>query len=171
VLVFGCGGLGQFALQYLRLLHPGADLFVAVRELDASRLERASELGADIGLLDGDAAMTLQALGGHPADVVLDFVGTDATLAHASAVVAQGGLVQLVGEAGGSMRFGFDDPPVESWLTTVAWGSHQDLRDVVGFARRGRLSWNVEHVPLREAQSAHARLRAGEAEARIVLVP
>ena len=171
VLLIGCGGLGQFALQYLRLLHAGADLHVAVRELDAGRLERAAELGADIGLLDGDPAMTLEALGGVPADVVFDFVGTDATLAHASAVVAPGGLVQLVGEAGGSLRFGFDDPPVESWLTTVAWGSPDDLREVVALARRGRLSWEVEAVPLTDAASAHARLRAGEADARIVLVP
>jgi propanol-preferring alcohol dehydrogenase len=171
VLLIGCGGLGRFALQYLRLLHAGADIRVAVRELDAGRLERAAELGADIGLLDGDPAMTLEALGGSPADVVFDFVGTDATLAHASAVVAPGGLVQLVGEAGGSLRFGFDGPPVESWLTTVAWGSPEDLREVVGLARRGRLSWEVEQVPLREARVAHARLRAGEAEARIVLVP
>jgi propanol-preferring alcohol dehydrogenase len=171
VLLIGCGGLGQFALQYLRLLHAGADLFVAVRELDAGRLERAAELGADIGLLDGDPAMTREALGGSLADVVLDFVGTDATLAHASAVVAPGGLVELVGEAGGTLRFGFDAPPVESWLTTAAWGSPEDLREVVALARRGRLSWDVEPVPLREAQAAHARLRAGEAASRVVLIP
>lgn len=171
VLLIGCGGLGQFALQYLRILHGGADIRVAVRELDAGRLERAAELGADIGLLDGDPAMTLEALGGQPADVVFDFVGTDATLGHASAVVAPGGLVQLVGEAGGSLRFGFESPPVESWLTTVAWGSPDDLREVLAIARRGRLSWEVEPMPLRDARAAHARLRAGEAEKRIVLVP
>jgi len=170
-LLIGCGGLGQFALQYLRILHAGADIHVAVRELDADRLERAAELGADIGLLDGDPAMTLEALGGQPADVVFDFVGTDETLAHASAVVAPGGLVQLVGEAGGSLRFGFDSPPVESWLTTVAWGSLDDLREVVTLARRGRLRWEIDAVPLRDAAAAHARLRSGDAGARIVLVP
>jgi propanol-preferring alcohol dehydrogenase len=134
-------------------------------------LERAAELGADVGLLDGDPSMTLEALGGVPADVVFDFVGTDSTLEHASAVVAPGGLVQLVGEAGGSLRFGFDGPPVESWLTTVAWGSPEDLREVVTLAQRGRLRWEVDAVPLGDAATAHARLRAGEAETRIVLVP
>ena len=49
--------------------------------------------------------MTHEALGG-PADVVLDFVGTDETLAHAAAVVAPDGLVMLVGEAGGQLDFG-----------------------------------------------------------------
>ena len=170
VLLIGCGGLGQFALQYLRILHGGADIRVAVRELDAARLERAAELGADIGVLDGEPAMTLEALGSR-ADVVFDFVGTDDTLTHASAVVAPGGLVQLVGEAGGSLRFGFESPPVESWLTTVAWGSLDDLREVVNLARRGRTHWDVDPVPLGDATAAHARLRSGDAGARLVLVP
>jgi alcohol dehydrogenase, propanol-preferring len=171
VLVIGCGALGQFALQHLRLVPAaGRELFVAVRELSPARLERATELGADLALLDGEPELTLEGLAG-PADVVLDVVGTDATLAHASAVVAPGGLVMLVGEAGGSLRFGFDQPPVESWLTTVAWGSRDDLREVVRLAERGRLHWDVETLPLADASAAHERLRAGEVAGRLVLVP
>ena len=171
VLLIGCGALGQFALQYLRLLpEHGADLSIAVRELDPARLDRASVLGADVGLLDGDAAMTLEAMGG-PADVVLDFVGNDETLSHAAGVVRPDGLLLLVGEAGGHLPFGFDNPPVESWLTTVAWGSRDDLRDVVRLAARGRLHWDVEPVALEAAAAAHERLRAGDVEGRLVLVP
>lgn len=171
VLLIGCGALGQFALQFLRLVPAaGQDLHIAVRELDPRRLERASELGADVGILDGDAEMAGEALGG-PADVILDFVGTDSTLALGSEALAPGGLVMLIGEAGGSMRFRFDGPPVESWLTTVAWGSAAELREVVRFATRGRLKWNVETLPLRDAASAHARLRAGDVDGRLVLVP
>lgn len=171
VLVIGCGALGQFALQYLRLLpDAGGELLVAVRELSPARLERATELGADLALLDGEPDMTLEALGA-PADVVFDFVGTDSTLAHASAVVAQGGLVVLVGEAGGSLSFGFDAPPVESWLTTVAWGSRDDLRDVVSLAERRRIQWQVEPLPLEDAGNAHDRLRAGDVAGRLVLRP
>jgi alcohol dehydrogenase, propanol-preferring len=171
VLVIGCGALGQFALQFLRLVPAaGRELFIAVRELSPARLERATELGADLALLDGEPPMTLEGLGG-PADVILDFVGTDATLAHASDVVAPGGLVVLVGEAGGSLPFGFDRPPVESWLTTVAWGSGDDLREVVRLAERGRLRWNVEALRLADAAAAHERLRTGDVDGRVVLVP
>jgi propanol-preferring alcohol dehydrogenase len=171
VLLIGCGALGQFALQYLRLLpDAGRDLVLAVRELDPGRLERASELGADIGLLASDATMTLEAMGGA-ADVVIDLVGNDDTLAHAAAVIAPDGLVLLVGESGGHLPFGFDPLPVESWLTTVAWGSRDDLRDVVRLAARGRLKWNVEAVPLRDVGAAHARLRTGDFDGRLVLVP
>ena len=171
VLLIGCGALGQFALQFLRHVPAaGQELHIGVRELDPRRLDRASELGADVGMLDGDAEMAREALGG-PAGVVLDFVGADSTLALGAELVAPGGLVMLIGEAGGSMRFGFDGPPVESWLTTVAWGSAEELAEVVRLATRGRLKWNVETLPLRDAASAHARLRAGDVDGRLVLVP
>lgn len=171
VLVIGAGALGQFALQYLRLVPGfGRELLVAVRELEPERLERAAELGADIGLLDVEPALTIEGMGGR-ADVVLDFVGTDATLGHAAEVVAPGGAILLVGEAGGHLPFGFDAPAVEAWLTTVAWGSPADLRAVVRLAERGRLRWEVEAMPLSRAAEAHGRLREGSVEGRIVLVP
>jgi propanol-preferring alcohol dehydrogenase len=171
VLVIGAGALGQFALQYLRLVpESGRSLVVGVRELTAARLGRARDLGADVALLGSDARDSVAELGG-PADVVLDFVGSDETLADAAAVVTPDGLVVLVGEADGSLSFGFDRVPVESWLTTVAWGSHQDLRDVVRLAEEGRLHWDVEAVPLARAAAAHARLRAGTVDDRLVLVP
>ncbi len=171
VVVIGAGALGQFALQYLRLVPGhGSDLTVAVQELSASRLEHATALGADLALLDPAPDVLRTALGGA-ADVVLDFVGTDTTLAHAAAVVASDGLIVLVGEAGGTLSFGFEGPPIEAWLTTVAWGSHDDLRAVVRLAEDGLLRWEVEAVPLGDASEAHARLRSGDVAGRLVLVP
>jgi len=170
VLIIGCGALGQFALQYLRMGRRRASLRIAVRELEPTRLERAAELGADFGLLGGEPEMTIEALGGA-ADVVFDLVGTDETLAHAAAVVAPDGLVMLVGEAGGHLPFGFETTPIEAWLTTVAWGSRDDLRNVVRIAGRGRLRWEVERIPLRNAATAHARLRKRKVDGRFVLVP
>ncbi|HYM53181.1 MAG TPA: alcohol dehydrogenase catalytic domain-containing protein [Candidatus Dormibacteraeota bacterium] len=167
ILLIGLGGLGQFGIQYLRRL---PDLTVAVRELDPDKLTIAAELGADLGLLAGDESLVALGLGG-PADVVFDFVGSDDTLEYAVRNVAPGGLVSLVGEAGGRFEFGFDTIPVEVSMTTTAWGSLDDLREVVRQARRGRLHWSVERMPLRKARSAHDRLLAGKVAGRIVLVP
>jgi propanol-preferring alcohol dehydrogenase len=167
VLLIGLGGLGQFALQYLRRL---PDVTIAVRELDPDKLTLAAELGADVGMLAGDESMVALGLGG-PADVVFDFVGNDDTLDHALRNVAPGGLVSVVGEAGGHFEFGFDRLPAEVSVTTTAWGSLEDLREVVRQARRGRLRWSVERMPLRKARSAHDRLLAGKVAGRIVLVP
>lgn len=171
VLVIGAGALGQFAIQLLRLLpEAGRDLVIGVRELEPARLDRAAELGADVGLLASTPELTRAGLAG-PADVVLDFVGTDGTLAHAAAVVAPGGAVLLVGEAGGHLPFGFDAPTIEAWVTTVAWGSPDDLREVVRMARRHQLRWTTEPMALADAAAAHERLRAGDVEGRLVLVP
>ena len=165
VLIVGCGGLGQFALQYLR---DGRDVTVAVSERSPSRLERATELGADVTLLDPEPDEVRAALRGAP-DVVLDFVGSHATLALAADVVAATGLVVLVGEAGGSLPFGFDRPDVESWLTTTAWGSLSELREVVDRASSGRLRWEVEPMDLADAAAAHDRVRSAHRPGRVVL--
>jgi alcohol dehydrogenase, propanol-preferring len=171
VLLIGCGGLGQFAVQFLRLVpDAGRELVIGVSELSPRSLARARELGADVGLSAAEPETWTDVLGG-PADVVLDFVGTDATLGQAAAVVAADGLVMLVGEAGGSVAFGFDRVPLESWLTTVAWGSQDDLIRVVALAEAGQLEWEAEAIPLAEASAAHARLRAGDVRGRLVLVP
>jgi D-arabinose 1-dehydrogenase-like Zn-dependent alcohol dehydrogenase len=60
---------------------------------------------------------------------------------------------------------------VEAYLTTTAWGSLQDLRAVVRLARRSSLSWEVDRMPLVEAQAAHDRLATGQARGRLVLIP
>ncbi len=147
VLLIGAGGLGQFALQYLRRM---SELTLAVREINPEKLAVAESLGADLGILGGDEDLVHLGLGG-PADVVFDFVGTDATLAYAARNVAPGGLVSLVGEAGGTFPFGFETLPVEAALTTTAWGSVDDLRAVVGLARAGKLRWDVVEMPLSRA--------------------
>lgn len=167
VLLIGLGGLGQFALQYLRRM---PDLTIAVRELSPEKLAIASELGADLGLLMGDEALVELGLGG-PADVVFDFVGNDPSLDYAVRNVAPGGLVSLVGEAGGRYEFSFRHMPVEATLTTTGWGSLADLGAVVSLAKRGRMKWHVERMPLADAAAAHDRLAEGRVTGRIVLVP
>ena len=170
IVVIGAGGVGQFVLQLLRLGSTANDLTIAAADRDPRRVRRALDLGADAGLPDAGPGSARRAIGG-PADVVLDVVGSDETLAQATEIVASDGVVVLVGEGGGSTRFGFDGPPVESWLTTVAWGSRDDLRTVVRLATEGLVEWATEPMPLREASAAHARLRSGDVDGRLVLVP
>jgi propanol-preferring alcohol dehydrogenase len=79
--------------------------------------------------------------------------------------------VSLVGEAGGGLSFGFDRVPLEASLTTTAWGSIADLKAVVRLAQRGRIHWEVERMPLEQAQAAHDRLAAGGVPGRLLLVP
>jgi propanol-preferring alcohol dehydrogenase len=166
-LLIGLGGVGQFALQFLRRL---PEVHIGVREIDPDKVQASAELGADVAFLSGEEELIFTGLGG-PADVVFDFVGSDETLALAARFVAPGGLVSLVGEAGGELNFSFEALPVEASLTTTSWGSPDDLRDVVQLARRHSLHWKVDRMPLREAAAAHDRLAAGQVPGRLVLVP
>ncbi len=160
MLVFGAGGLGQFAIQYLRLLT--AATVVAVDPSQAKR-QRALSLGAHDAAAPGD---DLPAAG-----AVFDFVGSDATLRQAVEHVLPAGAVMVVGEAGGRIPFGFADSPYEVHLTSSVWGSYDDLRAVLGIAQRGDLTWDVEPLPLDQANEALSRLRNGEVAGRIVLTP
>jgi len=55
-------------------------------------------------------------------------------------------------------------------VTTTAWGSVDELREVVRLARIGAVHADLEVLDLAEASVAHARLRAGEVSGRLVLV-
>lgn len=158
-LVVGAGGLGQYAIQYLKLL---ADAHVTAVDTLPARQATALELGAD-------AAGTFDDVAGEKFDSVIDFVGAEATLKGSASVVARGGVVVLVGMFGGTVPFGFGHLPSEASFTTSVWGSLDDLRELLDLARREKLVHVVETMPLAEANEAHQRLRDGSARGRIVL--
>jgi alcohol dehydrogenase, propanol-preferring len=153
-LVIGAGGLGQFAIQYLRLL--SAATVVAVDPSEPKR-RRALSLGAHDAAAPGDDLPTAAA--------VFDLVGSDATLRQAVKLVRPAGLVMAVGEPGGRVPFGFTLVPYEAHFTSSVWGSYQDLRAVLGIAQRGDLTWDAAPMPLAQADEALARLRHAEVTA------
>jgi propanol-preferring alcohol dehydrogenase len=159
-LVLGAGGLGQFAIQYLRLL---SEAEVWAGDPSTSKLERARELGAQ------GAAPPDQLEG--PFDVVLDFVGAQESLERGTALVDRKGLLEVIGLFGGRIPFGLGAVPHEARFMSSIWGSLADLGELITLALREPLEYTVETMPLAEAQAAHDRLRSGEARGRLVLVP
>jgi len=160
--VLGAGGLGQFAIQFLR--HAGDARVVAV-DPDQAKRDQARLLGAD------QTAAAGADLEPGAAVAVLDLVGSDATLAEAARLVRPTGVVMVVGEAGGRLPFGFGAVPNEAHLTTSLWGSYRDLVAVVELARAGTLRWEVEALPLHRVNEALERLRHGRVRGRLVLTP
>lgn len=160
-IVIGAGGLGQFAIQYLRLL---TDASVLVVEPTAAKQARALELGAGSAVGTDDVDLPLAA-------VVFDFVGSAKTLRRAAGLVRTNGLVVLVGEAGGQLPFGISTMASEASLTTSIWGSRAELATVVDLAQGGQISWEVEVLPLSEANTVVDRLRRGDVRGRFVLSP
>jgi propanol-preferring alcohol dehydrogenase len=102
---------------------------------------------------------------------VLDFVGSDETLALAVECGRVRGAITVVGLAGGTLPFQFFGVPYECSVATTYWGSAVELREVIALARAGRIHVNVERVPLEHALDAYARLREGDIDGRAVIVP
>ena len=158
--VIGVGGLGQFAIQWLRLV---ADCSVTAVDTAPAKLRRALELGADEAY-PPTAEM-------EPAPVVLDFVGTRESLQLARSLVRRQGRIVIVGGGGGTIAVGMEAIPYETWVTNSIMGSRSDVTTVLEHAQRGNLDCHVEELPLNDADTALERLREGEVTGRLVLKP
>ena len=159
--VIGAGGLGQYALSYLRLL---TDAHVIAVDISADKLDAAIEIGAHQSVHADDLGDVA------PADVVIDFIGNDPTLINAANHVARQGLVIVVGLGLGRIPFGFGAVPHEARFMSSVWGSRSELDDLLACVRREpMLVRDVDVLPLAAAQDAHDRLRAGQTRGRIVL--
>jgi propanol-preferring alcohol dehydrogenase len=160
-LVIGAGGLGQYAIRYLRSL---SDADVTAVDLSPGKRDAALAAGAH--------AAVEEAADPAAFDAVIDFVGAQPTLTAAVGAVRRRGIVIAVGLGGGRVPFGFAAVPHEVRLMTSVWGSRSQLDELLALARREpSIVQPVEVLPLSQAQLAHDRLRAGQVAGRVVLVP
>ena len=168
--VIGVGGLGHLAVQILKATTAARVIAVDTRP---EALVLASQCGADLTVTPGDAAAQeiRDATDGRGADVVLDFVGADATLALGAAVARMVGDLTLVGIAGGSLAVSFFSVPYELSVQSTYWGSRPELVEVLDLGARGLLRPKVTTFTLDEAMEAYRRMENGTAEGRAVVVP
>lgn len=168
--VIGVGGLGHVAVQLLRVLSPVRIVAVDVRE-SALALARESGAHSVVSAQELEAAELRQKTGGRGASLVLDFVGSDTTMALAAGVAAQGGEIIVVGVAGGRLPMGFGTVPLECSVTIPNWGTLTELIEVVELARTTPIHIEVERVPLANVVDTYRRLRRGDVVGRAVAVP
>ena len=170
VVVIGAGGLGHLAVQLLRTLTPSRVVVVDVAD---EKRRQALELGADEALDPGDdvARRVHSRTDERGAELVLDLVGSDATLGLAASVARVRGHLTVVGIAGGTLPFSFLGLPYECGVATTYWGSYTELHEVLDLARDGRIRAEVERFPLANALDAYARMRAGTLAGRAVMTP
>ncbi len=168
--VIGVGGLGHLGVQVLKAIT--AARVIAVDGRDSARVV-ATTHGADLALAPGPdtAAQVREATGGRGADVVLDFVGSDETLATAAACVRQLGDLTIVGIAGGTLPVSFFGVPYEASVQTTYWGNRRELVAVLDLASRGLLRADTTTYPLEDAVAAYDDLAHGRVRGRAVVVP
>jgi alcohol dehydrogenase, propanol-preferring len=169
--VIGVGGLGQYGIQYLKLLTSATVIAV---ETAAAKRQLALSLGADHAI-DGSAVGALEQIrelsGGEGPAAVIDFVGVDATMRLGLTALARQGLFVLVGLAGGTVPVGFFTQATEAAVTTSNWGSRNDLAEVLALAQEGKLTATTESHRLDDINDVLKRLEHGLVEGRAVVVP
>ncbi|MEX1008600.1 MAG: NAD(P)-dependent alcohol dehydrogenase [Acidimicrobiia bacterium] len=168
--VIGAGGLGHMATQILDVCTPTTVIAVDPRR---EALALVSTVGAAHTVIAGaDTAAELRELTrGRGADLVLDLVGSDETLAIGAAVTRQLGHVTLVGLAGGTLPVSFFSPQYEVSVASTYWGSLPELMEVVALAEAGKIRAHVQQFSLEDAPRAYEAMRDGSLRGRAVIVP
>lgn len=168
--VIGIGGLGLMAVQFIRAL-TGARI-VAV-DASAPRRVLAEQNGADHALPSGpDTTARIRDLtNGEGAQLVLDCVGVDATIATGVASLSRKGRLTLVGAGGGTFQFGFFRVPPGTELTTSLNGGSLAMKEVLDLAARGRIRSMVDRYPLGQVKQGYEDLEHGRLRGRAVCIP
>jgi len=168
--VIGVGGLGHMGVQLLRALSPAR--IVAVDRVD-EHLKLAREVGADEAVKAGDLAAEAirEITKGRGAELVVDMVGSDDSIALATAVAKFESDLTIVGLAGGKYEFAFGAVPFEANLCIPYWGTVVELMECLDLAREGKIHAHVEHFTLDEAPRAYEKMREGRLDGRAVISP
>ncbi|MBV9509239.1 MAG: alcohol dehydrogenase catalytic domain-containing protein [Caulobacteraceae bacterium] len=168
--VIGVGGVGHMAIQVLKALTPARVIACDVTE---EKLEHAKALGADEAVLSGTgAAERIRSLTkGLGADVVLDVVGKDATLALGVSVLAQQGRLEVIGMSGGSTTITPMALPRDASVSLSYAGSIPELKAVIELARQGLVKPDILRIGFEEITDAYRMIEAGSLRGRAVVVP
>ena len=167
VAVLGIGGLGHLAVQYAR--HMGFE--VAAISRGGNTAELAKRLGAHhyIDSAATDPAAALQALGG--AKVIVVTASGGKTIAETFKGLRPGGV---------SIDLGVGPEPIEVTSVDLIFGERKLAGSLTGnpatadttlrFSALSGVSAMIETVSLEEAPAAYAKMMAGQARFRIVMV-
>ena len=169
VVVIGAGGLGGYAVQWLRLQTSARIVVVEARE---SRMQAAREMGAD-EVVESGAGLSRrlrEVVGVDGADGVLDFVGTDATLNAAIRNAATMGSVAMVGQGFGTAQIRWGQLRHDCDVFIPQGATIAELHQVVALAQQHELRHDVEQFTFDDTPAAYEQLRAGTLNGRAVVV-
>jgi len=168
-LVIGAGGVGQSAINILKML---GYKNIAVADIDPAKRENALKAGATLAVdpREKDALAAVQKMPGGVAGA-LDFVGAPATANFGIAALRRTGAYIVVGLFGGDINISL---PLIILRTISIRGSYvgnlAELKELIGFMREGKLApLPVEEIPMAEVNTALERLREGKVRGRLVL--
>ena len=179
VAVFGCGGVGDAAIEGSRLA--GAPTIIAV-DIDTRKLEWAREFGAThtVNSAEEDPVEAIRALtGGNGVDVAIEAVGLPVTYEQAFYSRDLAGTVVLVGVPNPEMRI--ELPMIEVFgrggsLKSSWYGDCLPSRDfpmLIDLHLQGRLALDrfvSETIGLDEVEEAFHKMERGEVLRSVVVL-
>ena len=168
--VIGVGGLGSFALQFIKVLTSARVIAI---DANPERLEFARELGADelINTADGPVDKRLRHLtNGEGLTAALDFVGVDDTIATGVGALRKGGSYGVIGSGGGTLRKGwYNALPKDGEIFHYQGATLADMHDVIALAESGKIRNEVDVFPFDRVGEAYEKLVRGELRGRAVI--
>jgi propanol-preferring alcohol dehydrogenase len=169
VLILGAGGLGIHGVQIARLA--GADVIATSRRPE--RLKIAGQYGAiPVNTMTQSLKETVNEFTrGEGMDVVVDNIGTRASVREGLSLLRPGGKLLVVAYLDDT----FEVPSIplfktEQEIIGCRGSSKQDLEEVVRLTGSGKLTPVIgAYYPLEQIESAAERLKRGDLVGRIVL--
>ncbi|MGC4053453.1 MAG: NAD(P)-dependent alcohol dehydrogenase [Paludibaculum sp.] len=175
IAVFGAGGLGNYGVQYAKLLSSGASVVVFARSDE--KLSIAKEHGADYVIntrgksLDDIRADLLKATGQREIDGALDCVGAEETIRTGFGLLATAGVFVSVGLVGNRIDIPlFPLVAREYTYHGSFWGNYTDLSEVMALAQTGRIKHSIKRIRLEDVNENLELLAHGELVGRAVIV-
>ncbi len=169
VLLVGLGGVGMMGLALARMMFDAPPL---VADIDATKRNAGLTAGAvaafDPAAPDARKAVLAQTGGVY---AVVDFVGSEASLAFSTGVLAKGGKVVVTGLIGGNFATAAAMFPLRAMtIEGILTGTLTEAVELLALVRhRDDLSIPITERPFEQAQSALDDLRAGAVMGRVML--
>jgi L-iditol 2-dehydrogenase len=174
-LVIGAGMIGLLTLQAAKA---GGASMVLVADIDQTRLQRATSVGADETLLLSGGELVKEVLRrteGRGVDLVLEAVGRQETIAASIASVRKGGTVTLIGNISPEVKIPLQvvvSRQIRLQGSCASSGEYPQAMELLANGKIKVQSLITAVAPLSDGPAWFARLHAGEPNLmKVVLDP
>ncbi len=170
IVVIGIGGLGHIALQLLRCM---TNALITAADVVESKLRLAEKMGAHqvIDARRDPVKQVLDITANRGADVVIDLVGNDQTLANGVKMLRKGGALIIVGYGGTISVKAIDMIFSEYSVLGSLVGNWDELRELIELTRQGKVRVITQKGKLDEVNDFLQKLKKGALEGRGVVIP
>jgi propanol-preferring alcohol dehydrogenase len=166
--VIGIGGLGYYAVQFLRELTSARIIAV---DISPERLDVAKNIGAsDLVISDAEAMDKIMRLSeGKGVHAAFDFVGNDISMNLCAKVTRCMGIITVNGLGGGTLNFSWGNVKPGVDVRFSQGGSLAQMRSIIDLVRRDKISVEVQAFEFHQLYDALDALRNGKLKGRAVI--